>query len=170
MKIRRKTMKTLAMKKLTLALVVLAMTAMAATASAESLLSFATRTGNVLGTSSQLIALADNGSNSLAFQTTGPNKIVKITYNAECAAGGPADAWVSVTVLVDGVEANPRSGTGFALCASLGDGAFNWKGAVRQSIIAVPAAGVHVVQIRVDLNQGATVFSLGDSSIVVEQK
>jgi hypothetical protein len=117
------------MKKLTLALVVLAMTAMAATASGESLLSFATRTGNAQGASSQLVALKDNGSTDLAFKTTAPNKTVKITYNAECAAGGPADSWVSLTVLVDGKEANPRSGTGFALCNSLGNGAFNWKGA-----------------------------------------
>jgi hypothetical protein len=164
------TMKTLAMKKLTLALVVLSTAAMAATASAESLLSFATRTGNAAGSSSQLVALKDNGSTDLAFRTTGPNKTIKITYNAECASGGPAESWVSVTVLVDGVQANPKSGTAFALCSSLGNDALDWKGAVRQSLITVPAAGGHVVQVRVDPNGGATYWELGDSSIVVEQK
>ena len=163
-------MKTTAMKKLTLALVVLTMTAMATTAFAESLLAFATRARNSSGSSSQLVPLKDNGSTDLTFRTTGPNKTVKITYNAECASGGPTDSWVSVTVLVDGVQANPRSGTSFALCTSLGNGAFDWKGAVRQSLITVPGAGGHVVQIRVDPNGGATFWELGDSSIVVEQK
>lgn len=163
-------MKSSAMKKLTLALVALTMTAMAATASAESLLSFATRAGNASGSSSQLVALKDNGSTDLSFRTTGPNKLVKITYNAECASNGPVNSWVSVIVLVDGVQANPQSGTTFAICSSVGNGAFDWKGAVRQSLITIPAQGVHVVQIRVDPNGGATFWELGDSSIVVEQK
>jgi hypothetical protein len=170
---RRKTMKILATKKLTLALVVLAMTAMAATASAESLLAFATRTGNLTGTAATLVALSDNGSNSLAFKTTGTNKLVNITYNAECATIGAADSWTSVIVLVDGIEASPQSGTAFALCSSNGTGKRNWRGAVRQSLITVPAAGTHIVQIQVvpvDLSGGVVEWWLGDTSIVVEQK
>ena len=159
-----------AMRKQTLALVVLAMTTMAATASAESLLAFATRANNAQGSSSQLVALKDNGSTDLTFRTTGPNKLLKITYNAECASAGADNSGVSVTVLVDGIQANPMSGTTFALCSSLPNDALEWTGAVRQSLITVPAAGHHVVQVRVDLNGGATFWELGDSSIVVEQK
>src|SRR5262249_7352993 len=149
-------------------LVVLAVTAMAATASAESLLAFATRAGNASGSSSQLVALKDNGSTDLTFKTAGPNKLIKITYNAECVSAGADQSWVSVTVLVDGAQANPKSGKTFAMCSSLPSDALLWTGAVRQSLITVPAAGNHVVQVRVDLNGGATFWELGDSSIVIE--
>jgi hypothetical protein len=159
------------LKKLTLALaVILAVAALGATASAETLLAFATRANNASDVTTHVaVPLNGNGATSLSFTTKANNKLIKITYNAECAAAGPAGTWVSVTILVDGVEANPQSGTLFGFCTSNGS-AFQWAGAVRQSLITVPALGTHDVQVIVDLNAGATQWWLGDTSLVVEQK
>jgi hypothetical protein len=134
------------------------------------LLTFATRSGNASGPGSSFVALDDVGTTTLWFPTFVNNIAVKITYNAECGALGPLGSWVSTTIFVDGIEANPKSGQSFALCSSDGTGANDWKGAVRQSLITVPAMGAHNVRVRVDLNGGATQWWLGDSSIVVEQQ
>src|SRR5438270_10796494 len=127
-------------------------------ASAESLKAFATRHGNLVGAGTGVaVALNDSGATSITFSTgTQINRLIKITYNAECAVVGPNQAWVSVTVLVDGVEANPASGRGFALCTAGPNGLsyYQWTGAVRQSLIKVPTAGTHTLQIIVDLNVG----------------
>ena len=152
--------------------VALALALATATASAEQLRAFATRISNDSGnTSGVLKALDDAGHTSLLFSTTAKNSLVKITYNSECAVLGPPQSWVTVIVLVDGVQANPQNGDDFALCSSLPNGIdFQWVGAVRQSLIRVPNIGTHVVQIKIDLNGGATTWWQGDSSIVVEQQ
>ncbi len=143
-----------------------------ATASAETLKAFATRISNDTGTTSGVLKpLDDAGNTSLHFSTSATNRLIKITYNAECGVLGPAQSWVTVIVLVDGVQANPQNGDDFALCTSLPNGVdFQWVGAVRQSLIKVPNIGTHAVQIQVDLNGGATEWWQGDSSIVVEQQ
>jgi hypothetical protein len=158
---------------LTLVLVVaVTFAAMTASASEEKLKAYATRAGNEGGTNSHFFVDLDNSSkNSLAFSTSEPNRLIKITYNAECAVLGPPQSWLSVTILVDGVEANPASGTSFGFCTSLPNGVdYQWTGATRQSLIKVPNEGAHFVQVLVDINNGATNWWLGDSSIVVEQQ
>jgi hypothetical protein len=164
-------MKTFSLKQLTLALAVLvAVAAMGSTASAETLKAYATRVANDSDVTTHIFkALDDGGATSLSFSTTGANRLVKITYNAECGVLGTPDAWVSVTILVDGIEANPKNGTDFALCTATSTTDFSWMGAVRQSLITVPA-GSHNVQVLVDLLNGATQWWLGDTSLVVEQK
>jgi hypothetical protein len=72
-----------------------------------------------------------------------------------------------VTIFVDGVEANPKNNTDFALCTASSTTAFQWVGAVRQSTIKV-AAGTHAVTVRVDLLNGATQWWLGDTSLSIE--
>lgn len=143
--------------------------ALASTASAEALKAFATRSGNLTGTGATFISLTNGGATALNFSTPGANKVIKITYNAECSALGPS-GWTSVEILVDGVAAEPNSGTLFAFCTQPVANATVWTGATRQSIITVPAAGNHSVQVRVNNNSGATQWWLGDSSLVVEQK
>jgi hypothetical protein len=163
-------MKTFSTRKLSIAIAVfMAVVAMGSSASAETLAAFATRVSNDNDVTTHVFkALNDAGATSLAFKTTAANRLVKITYNAECGVLGPAASWVSVTVLVDGVEANPQNNTDFAMCTSTGTGSYLWVGAVRQSLIRVPAAGTHNVQIVVDLLAGATNWWLGDTSLVVE--
>jgi len=139
-------------------------------ASAETLKTFATRAGNLFSTNSHFfIALNNSGATSVSFSTAAPNRVMKITYNAECGVLG-ASGWLSATIFVDGVQANPASGTSFALCTAESTSTFHWAGAVRQSMITVPGPGVHTVQVLIDLNAGATEWWLGDSSIVVEQQ
>jgi hypothetical protein len=160
-------------KRLTLALVVaVTFLAMTASASAESLKAFATRAGNETGTNTHFLVDLDNSSHtSLAFSTSTTNSLIKITYNAECGVLGPPESWLSVTILVDGVQANPASGAFFGFCTSLPNGRdYQWTGATRQSLIRVPNIGTHFVQVVVDINYGATNWWLGDSSIVVEQQ
>ena len=165
-------MNIFASKKLSLGLAVfVAFAAMASTASAESLLTFGTRVSNLNSTTGHvLVPLNDAGATALPFNTTAANKLVKITYNAECGVLGPIGSWQSVTILVDGVQANPQNGTDFALCTATSTTTFSWMGAVRQSLIKVPAKGTHNVQVVVDLLAGSTEWWLGDASIVVEQQ
>jgi hypothetical protein len=167
---RRLKMKYLSKKSMA-ATIILLLTALSVTASAESLLSYATRKGNATGTTTAAVELDDSHNVSLLFKTTGPNKLVKITYNAECGVVGAVGSWLSVIIFIDGdLQANPQSNTMFALCTADGTDSPNWKGAARQSFITLPTAGTHNVHVQVDLNGGATSWWLGDSSIVVEQK
>jgi len=142
-----------------------------ATASAEVLVTFATRANNFNTTGSNVaVPLDDAAKTSLSFNTKAANKIVKITYNAECGVIGPAQSWLSVRVLVDGVDAAPASGNLFGFCSSTSASSYAWVGATRQVIYKVPTAGAHTVQVIANLNAGATSGWLGDTSIVIEQK
>jgi len=165
-------MKIRSMRTLILPLALLAaVIALSATASAETLVAFATRTNNDFGTNTHFMQMLDDpGATSLSFNTPRAGRIVKITYNAECGVLGPRQAWVSVSILVDGVEANPKGGADTAFCTATNTANYSWVSAARQSIITLPTAGAHSVQILVDLNNGATNWWLGDTSLVVEVK
>ena len=158
--------------RITTALVVaLAFGALATSASAERLRASSTRAGNLTSTNTHFFADLGNGKTSLSFNTSAANSLIKVTYNAECAVLGPPQSWLSVTILVDGVQMNPASGSLFGFCTSLPNGTdFQWTGATRVSLKTVPAIGTHTVQVLVDLNGGANTWWLGDSSIVVESE
>jgi hypothetical protein len=148
---------------------VLLVVATGAGASAETIAATATRIANDNGTNTHFFKeLTDAGATAVFFVTTVRNSQVKVTYNAECAVKGPSQAWISVTILVDGVQANPKNGTDFGFCTALSTTAWQWVGAVRQSFITVPATGTHHVQVLVDLLNGATNWWLGDTSLAVE--
>jgi hypothetical protein len=165
-------MKIFSIKKLTLSIAILAVVvAVGSTASAEILKAFATRVANDTDiTTGVPKMLTDAGATSLGFSVAGTaRKLIKITFNAECGVLGPPGSWISVTILVDGVEANPKNNLDFALCTATSTTIFSWMGAVRQSLIPVEP-GSHSVVVRIDRVAGATQWWLGDSSIVVEQK
>lgn len=139
-------------------------------AAAETLINFATRAANDTGTNTHFFkALTDGGATSLSFDTLTDRKPIRITYNAECGVLGSVGSWVSVTILIDGIEANPKTGRDFAFCSATSTNTFNWVGAVRQSFLTLQFAGRHRVQVLVDLN-GAHTWWLGDSSIAIEGK
>jgi hypothetical protein len=155
------------MKITAVAAVLGAASAIGSPASAEKLIAYATRHGNAnAATTHVFVPLDDTGNTSHNFTTDADNALVKITYNAEC--GVVPVGWLAVTILVDNQQANPASGDLFALCT--GSNNYNLTGAVRQSLIKVPAQGNHFVQVLVDRKGGSTNWWLGDSSIVVEQK
>ena len=158
--------------RITTALVLaLAFAALTSSASAERLRASSTRAGNESSTNTHFFADLGNGKTSLSFNTSVANSLIKVTYNAECAVLGPPQSWLSVTILIDGVQMNPASGTSFGFCTSLPNGTdFQWTGATRVSLRTVPTTGTHVVQVLVDLNNGATTWWLGDTSIVVESE
>jgi hypothetical protein len=138
------------------------------TATASTIKSTATRKSNDNATTTGVFkALTDSGATAIFFSTTAANSFVRITFNAECGVLGPPQAWVSVTVLVDGIEARPQNNTDFALCTANSTTTYQWVGAVRQSFINV-GPGTHKVQIRVDLLNGATRWWLGDTSLATE--
>src|ERR1039457_3638146 len=165
-------MKFFALKKIILALALfVAIIAVSSSASAESLLAYAFRANNwTSATSPVLVPLNAANATALSFTTTAAAKLVKITYNAECGVLGPSESWLSVTILVDGIQAQPNSGTQFALCTATSTGLYTWEGTVRQSLIRVPAKGAHNVTVQVNLNNGATDAWLGDTSIMVEEQ
>jgi hypothetical protein len=162
-------MKIAAMKRLAFLTSLLAsVVAFQAAASAETIKLIVTRTQNDTNTTTGIFkALTQGGATSVSFNTTAASTVVKLTYNAECGVLGPAQAWVAVTVFVDGVEANPKNNTDFAMCSAASATTYEWVGAVRQSFVRV-GAGAHRVQIRVDLLNGATKWWLGDTSLVIE--
>ena len=148
--------------------VVVSIAACQIAASASTIKVIATRVANDTNTTTGVLkALNDGGATSVGFNTTPASSVVKITFNAECGVLGPPQAWVAVTIFVDGVEANPKNNTDFALCTAQSTTEFQWVGAVRQSTIKV-AAGAHKVTVRIDLLNGATAWWLGDTSIAVE--
>ncbi len=148
--------------------VMIAMAACQITASASTIKVIATRTNNDTNTTTGVLkVLTQGGATSVNFNTTASSSLVKITFNAECGVLGTPQAWVAVTIFVDGIEANPKNNTDFALCSANSTSTFEWVGAVRQSTIRV-GAGTHAVTVRIDLLNGATQWWLGDTSLAVE--
>jgi hypothetical protein len=136
-----------------------------------SLLAATSRTRNVFtgSTSEVQLPLNDNGAAALQFTTASDNRLVKITYNAECGVfGAPRGRWVNVRITVDGVEASPAAGSDFRMCASVDETGNSWIAATRQSVIRVPQAGRHVVRVFGRLTGGRGAWALDDSSLVVE--
>jgi hypothetical protein len=73
----------------------------------------------------------------------------------------------SLGMEVDGVEAAPASGFDFALCSALGPKDTNNSQEFRQSVITIPNAGVHHVQV---FARGSDIgdWELAPGSMVVE--
>ena len=93
------------------------------------------------------VPLTGKGAETLTFKTAAANQLVTIAYSALCRIAAPRGRWVSIRVVVDGQEAHPASGHDFALCSSLQPGIYNYVTALRQSVVTVPLAGDHTVQI-----------------------
>ncbi len=136
-----------------------------ASAAKAEILAAATRTSSVLGggPAATIMPLTDQGSKALAFSTSVANQTVVIEYNAECQARG--GGYTSVSIFVDGVQANPASGSQFALCTT--DGSFT--GAVRRSVLVVAKAGTHSVTVQAQSSAVGTNWSLDDTSLTVEK-
>jgi hypothetical protein len=140
-------------------------------ASAAPILASATRTTAFSSTSttSVTVPLRNDGTKSLKFTTTVANQTVVITYNAECLVTAARGTWLSIKVLVDGTEANPSSGTDFALCSAVDTTGQTWSSAVRQSVLKVPQSGDHTVVISARLLAGSGYWWLDDSSLVIQR-
>jgi hypothetical protein len=138
-------------------------------ASAAPILASATRASafQSSSTSPVLVPLREDGGTSLTFHAD-LNQTVVITYNAECMVAASRGTWLSIKVLVDGTEAEPSSGTDFALCSAVDTDGKTWASAVRQSVLKMPYAGTHVVKIEGRLLAGSGSWRLDDSSLVVQ--
>jgi hypothetical protein len=137
---------------------------------AAPILGSATRTAAFTSTSTAAVTvpLRDNGTKSLQFATTVANQTVGIMYNAECAVVAARGTWLSVKILVDGIEAEPSAGTDFSLCSAIDTDGQSWASAVRHSVLKVPLAGNHTVKISARLIGGSGAWALDDSSLVVQ--
>ena len=93
------------------------------------------------------VPIKPRGGTDLAFTTTAPNQVVKLSFSANCSIGAARGRWLGIRITVDGVEANPASGYDFALCASVTAGFSNHVAGFRQSVITVPTAGSHTVRV-----------------------
>ena len=116
-----------------------------------------------------VVPLTDSNSTELLFNTVVNRQTVVITFNAECKVVG--GGFVAVVIDVDGQPANPRSGTDFALCASVPGDALQPIGAVRQSVFVVPNAGAHSVRVTARGVNGPASggWQLDDTSLVIER-
>jgi hypothetical protein len=153
----------------TLGVVALAINAFAASdAFASKYLAGTYSTIGFLGssTSDLYVPVATSGATALAFTTTKTQRL-KITYNAECMVKAERGVWLSLRIEVDGVEANPASGTDFAFCSAVDSAGNTFDSALRQSVITVPA-GPHMVRIKGRLMGGPGTWWVDDSSLVVE--
>jgi hypothetical protein len=144
--------------------------AVTGTASAQArVLALASNTNSFAVTATERpVPLAQDGAKALNFTTTRNNALVVVTYNAECAATGPIGSWVTIRILVDGVEADPRPGPyNTQLCSPADNSVVVSTAVTRQTVIRVPNAGKHKVQIFARLID-ATTGRLDDSSIVIK--
>jgi hypothetical protein len=130
----------------------------------------ATRKGNFKSSSTALILvpLDDSGSKSVQFQTFDPDQPMVFLYNVECGVIGPSNSRVTVEIFIDGIQAEPASGTSFVLCTATDTAEYSWAGVVRQSAFTVPLAGTHFLNVYAAGLGGATQWWLGDSSLVVD--
>jgi hypothetical protein len=115
------------------------------------------------------IPIFNGGGTALAFATDTASEDVVIIYNAECVVTGARGTWLSVSVFVDGVEANPASGVDFALCTAVDTDGKTYASVVRQAVFRVPQAGVHNITVQGRLQNGSGSWRLDDSSLVVQR-
>ena len=97
------------MRRLLAPLSLLAALSLSAPAFADSIVTRAFRMANDNAPTTNVFkALNDNGTTALPFKTAVNNDLVRVTFNAECGVLGPTESWVSVTILIDGVQPTPR--------------------------------------------------------------
>ena len=119
---------------------------------------------NVL--SGKYIQLNSTGATTISFNLPAAGKKV-LTYNAECAAEGPADAWVDIDIIVNGSAVVPSTSIFDAFCMAGGD--LYLPTGVRSShtLVFQGKAGTNTVRILARGNNGVTEWSLGDSTLVI---
>lgn len=151
-------------KKLGLAVLLGLVTSQASAA----LLLLSTSPGNfTFITTGTLLPLTGAGATSRTFKTTVANERVAIAYNAECSYATLVQGdWIGVDIIVDGVIVKPSVGVFDAMCTSDGSGSNNWTRPVMNAPYAVPAAGVHTIQIQAHMS-GAGTGWLSDSSLMI---
>lgn len=99
------------------------------------------------------LPLNNAGSTVMPFVTTRDNQRVVATYSAECSVKAPnTSTWVSITILVDGVEIAPTQTTDNAFCTAHANNVLDgWVSASTTGVYVVPEPGIHSVRIRVNL-------------------
>jgi len=138
---------------------------------AAPVLAAATRTTlfSSTSTASTTVPLRNNNTTTLNFQTTADNQTVVIIYNAECVVDAERGTRLNIKILVDGNQADPSVGADFAFCSAVDTSGATWVSAVRQSVMKVPVAGMHIVTIVGRMFGGAGTWRLDDSSLVVQR-
>ena len=131
----------------------------------------ATRTGNFTSSSTSLISVPidNNGDSSIKVNTIDHDEVFEIIYNAECGVLGPQQADVTIEIILDGHQVDPKSGTHFAFCTATSSTDYSWVGATRQSTFVVPTVGYHTVEVHAAGENGATTWWLGDSALAINE-
>jgi hypothetical protein len=99
------------------------------------------------------LPLNNAGSTIMNFVTTRDNQRVVATFSAECSVRAPnTTTWLSITILVDGVEIAPTQTTDNAFCTAHGNnGLDGWVSASTTGVFVVPEPGIHNVRVRGNL-------------------
>lgn len=111
------------------------------------------------------IPLDAKGNTELTFKTK-KKGLVKIVYNAECAAIGDPEDWVGLEIYVNNRITNPKVGVNdFALCTATG-GTEIYTAVSRQAWINLDK-GTHTLRVLAS-RQGVDSARLDDTSIVIK--
>lgn len=95
----------------------------------------------------------------------------RFTASSRCTgSGGKGGPWCSVRILIGGTEANPASTENYEFDSSDAgnEGPYSWEGHAMERFRTV-GPGKHVVKVQAIPMNGATDFSLGDWSLVVQR-
>jgi hypothetical protein len=149
-----------------LAAAVAILTATAPSAHADILLAKSRMAEFYIPNGSGVTVPLDAKDNSVLTFETKKKGLVKIVYNAECAATGDPSNWIGLEIYVDDKLANPKAGgDDFALCSATG-GSEIYTAVSRQAWVKLDE-GTHTVRVLVS-KQGVATGRLDDTSIVVK--
>lgn len=145
-----------------------ALTVLAAPLSAK-VIKYVSNAGNFSFTDdSVFLELNDSGSTEISFQGGSGQKLVAITFSAECSAAGDPDGWVNIDILVDGEAVEPTQIDEDAFCSGNGAaeaGEGGWVTASR-TVAKKLGPGQHKVRVRATL-EDTTQGWIGDSSLTI---
>lgn len=130
--------------------------------------------GNTIATYLDL-DVATGIQSSVTFETSNPNRLVRVIFNAEASiAGGPLN-WLDSTIVI-----NPAGPTGPVSCVpSNSDNAFvsgngtatqndGGVSAVTQCFYRIPSIGKHTVSVLVTPHIGVVAWRIDDLSVVID--
>lgn len=123
--------------------------------------------GNFRFVAAGFLPLNNSDATQISFNGGSGQKLIAITFSAECAAGGDIDDWVNIDILVDDVVIAPTQGDDAFCSGNDSDDADNggWVTASR-TVAKKLGPGQHTVKVRAQL-QGAVEGWIGNSSLTI---
>lgn len=99
------------------------------------------------------LPLNNAASTIMPFVTTRDNQRVVVTFSAECSVKAPNfTTWLTIDILVDGVEIAPTQTVDNAFCTAHGNNSLDgWVSASATGVFVVVDPGIHTARVRASL-------------------